>query len=491
MPRLLVIDDEPSVRYSFRRVFEPDGIEVLGAATAAEGLEQARTDEPDVIVLDLQLPDGNGLDVFRELKRIDSRRPVVFITAHGTTEAAIEAMKEGAFDYLVKPVDLDRLSGLLGRAFDAARLMKVPAILPTDQPADRIVGTSTVMQEMCKAIGRLAGQDVNVLILGESGSGKELVARALYQHSRRAEKPFLAINCPAVPEGLFESELFGHEQGAFTGAHRKRIGKFEQADGGTLFLDEIGDLSGAVQAKLLRVLQEQQFERLGSNEVLSTRVRILAATNKDLEAEVAAGRFRKDLYYRLKVVTITVPPLRQRLEDVAELAHYFLFRFNRELRLDLRGLAPEALEALASYSWPGNVRELQSAIKQAMLHTTGPFLLPEFLPAEVRTAAPAGAVPGQPEPGAFDLEGAIEAALKEAPGRVYQAVIDAVERILLARALKQTHGHQARASDLLGLNRTTLRTKLRTLGLAVDKVLIEEPSRGDGSSLPPPEEALP
>src|SRR5262245_24067052 len=243
MPALLVIDDEQGVRYSFQRVFEADGFAVATAATGKEGLEKARSEAPDAIVLDLQLPDGSGLDVFRQLKQLDSRRPVVFITAHGTTETAIEAMKEGAFDYLVKPVDLERLSQILARAFEAARLMKTPALLPEVDAGDRIVGHSGVMQEMCKAIGRLAPQDVNVLILGESGSGKELVARALYQHSRRADRPFLAINCAAIPEALLESELFGHEQGAFTGAHRRRIGKFEQANGGTLFLDEIGDMS--------------------------------------------------------------------------------------------------------------------------------------------------------------------------------------------------------------------------------------------------------
>jgi two-component system, NtrC family, nitrogen regulation response regulator GlnG len=469
MPKLLVIDDEQSVRYSFRRVFEADGIEVLTAATGEEGLALARDAAPDVVVLDLQLPDINGLDVFRRLRETDPRRPVVFITAHGTTETAIEAMKDGAFDYVIKPVDLERLSQLLARAFEAARLMKAPAALPTDEPGDRIVGRSAVMQEMCKEIGRAAPQDVNVLILGESGSGKELVARALYQHSRRAGRPFLAINCPAVPEGLFESELFGHERGSFTGAHRRRIGKFEQADGGTLFLDEIGDLPPAVQAKLLRVLQEQQFQRVGSNEVVRAGARVLAATNKNLEAEVAGGRFRKDLYYRLKVVTIRVPPLRERAEDVPELAHHFLFRFNRELGLDLRGLAPAALERLQAYPWPGNVRELMSVIKEAMLHATGPTLLPEFLPKEVRANAPeAGS-----DATLFDLEETIEAALASAPGRVYQTVLDAVDRVLLARALRQTQGHQAKASELLGLNRATLRTRLRGLGMSVDKVVVE------------------
>src|SRR5689334_23044580 len=283
MPTLLVIDDEDSVRYSFRRVFEGDKVRVLTARTAAEGLEQVREHGPDVVVLDLQLPDRPGLDVFPQIKALDPKRPVIFVTAHGTTETAIEAMKGGAFDYLVKPVDLDRLSQLLDRAFEAARLMHVPAVLPAEDSGDRIVGRSSVMQEMSKAVGRIAPQDVNVLILGESGTGKELVARALYHHSRRADKPFLAVNCAAIPETLLESELFGHEQGAFTGAQRRRIGKFEQCDGGTLFLDEIGDMAPALQAKMLRLLQEQRFERLGSNETLQTQVRVLAATNHDLE----------------------------------------------------------------------------------------------------------------------------------------------------------------------------------------------------------------
>jgi two-component system nitrogen regulation response regulator GlnG len=492
MSTLLVIDDEPAVCYSFRRVFEGEGLTVLTAATGAAGLELARAQNPDVVVLDLQLPDQNGLEVFSQLQQLDARRPVLFITAHGTTDSALEAMKQGAFDYVIKPIDLERLSQLLGRAFEAARLMKEPAVLPDDprageEPAgghqgDRIIGRSNVMQELCKQIGRLAPQDVNVLILGESGAGKELVARALYQHSRRADKPFLAINCAALPETLLESELFGHEQGAFTGAHRRRIGKFEQCDGGTLFLDEIGDLSAPVQAKMLRVLQEQSFQRLGSNETVRTQVRILTATNRDLEAEVAAGRFRKDLYYRLRVVTIVVPPLRQRVEDIPELATWFMRRFNHELGRSLRGLDPEVVRLLQNWPWPGNVRELQSTIKQAMLEATGPTLLPEFLPPEIRQGSEAGPPPGDhgsPRPagtaGEMNLNDLIEQALERAPGQVHEAVLEVVERVLFSRVLRLTHGNQARASELLGLNRATLRTRLRALGLAVDKVLIEDP----------------
>jgi len=470
MPTLLVIDDEPSVQYAFRRVFGDERVTVLAAQTAAEGRARAAADRPDVVVLDIQLPDGSGLDLFRELHAADPKRPVVFITAHGTTETAIEAMKGGAFDYLVKPLDLERLSALLGRAFDAARLMRTPAILPRDEGEDRIVGRSSVMQEMCKAIGRVAGQDVNVLILGESGTGKELVARALYQHSRRAAQPFLAINCAAIPENLLESELFGHEKGAFTGAERKRIGKFEQADGGTIFLDEIGDMPPPLQAKILRVLQDQRFERLGGNDQVRTRVRVLAATNQDLARLVDAGRFRKDLYYRLNVVTIAVPPLRERPGDVAELAHYFLFRFDRELGLDLRGFDPAALALLEGYSWPGNVRELQSAVKQALLNASGHLILPEFLPAAVRPGQPPEAM----QPAAGDLERLIDDLLARGETNIHARVIEAVERTLLNRVLRQTHGHQAQASEVLGINRTTLRHKLRALGLGVDKVVTED-----------------
>ncbi len=484
MPTLLVIDDEPSVLYSFRRVFEGSEVEVLTASTGGDGEELARERRPEVILLDLQLPDRTGLEVFRNLRKLDARRPVIFITAHGTTEAAIEAMKNGAFDYLVKPVDLDRLSQLIERAFEATRMMHVPALLPAEEGTDRIIGHSPVIQEMSKSIGRVAPQDVNVLIEGESGSGKELVARALYHHSRRAGQPFLAINCAAIPEALLESELFGHEQGAFTGANRRRVGKFEQCDGGTLLLDEIGDMSPSLQAKMLRVLQEQRFERLGSNETLQSQVRILAATNRDLEQLVREGHFRNDLYYRLKVVTIRVPPLRDRLEDIAELAHYFLFRYNRELGMDLRAFAPETLELLQHYSWPGNVRELQSVIKQAMLAASGYLLLPEFLPESLgNTHQTTASSVSPPVSATFDLERFIDTLLAESSTNLHTQVVEAVERILFARVLRQAHGHQSRASEMLGLNRTTLRNKLRSLGMAVDKVLIDESqaqSPGDG-----------
>jgi two-component system nitrogen regulation response regulator GlnG len=461
---LLAIDDEESVRYSFKTVFSGAGVEVLTAATGAEGLALVREHDPDVVVLDIQLPDCSGLDLFGQIQSLAPKKPVLFITAHGTTQTAIEAMKRGAFDYLVKPLDLERLTQVIDRAFEAARLMRVPAVLPAEDLSDQIVGRSPVMQEMCKTIGRVAPQEVNVLIVGESGTGKELVARALYSHSRRADRRFLAINCAAIPETLLESELFGHEAGSYTGATRRRIGKFEQCADGTILLDEIGDMPPPLQAKILRVLQEQEFQRVGGNESIRTHVRILAATNQDLPRLVAEGRFRKDLYYRLNAITIQVPPLRERLEDVAELAHYFLFRLDRELNTDLRGFAPEALDRLSAYSWPGNVRELQGAVKQAMLNASGHLILPEFLP-DYLTQPPVKAAPlpaGEP----LDLAALVEALLPEPGGQLHEKVIAAVERVLFAKVLQHTHGNQLKASEILGLNRSTLRHRLRALGLA-------------------------
>ena len=334
MPKLLVIDDEANIRFSIAAVFEGADIRVLGAATAEEGLQVAADESPEVVLLDIVLGTTSGLDLFHELRRIDPKMMIVFITGCGTAETAIEAMKLGAYDYLVKPLDAAQLEQVVRQAFQISRLMHVPALMdvgdrPEDKP-DRLVGSSAKIQTVCKQIGRVAAQDINVLILGESGTGKELVARAIYHHSRRNQAPFLAINCAAIPETLLESELFGHERGSFTGADRKRIGKFEQCHTGTLFLDEIGDMAPPTQAKILRLLQEGSFERVGGNEMVTSDVRIIAATNQDLDRLIEEGRFRKDLYYRLRGVTLQIPALRERREDIPELAHYFLFRYNRE-----------------------------------------------------------------------------------------------------------------------------------------------------------------
>jgi two-component system nitrogen regulation response regulator GlnG len=472
MPKLLVVDDEPTIRYSFQRVFATGEVTVLVAGTISEARKLHAEERPDVLVLDLQLPDGSGLAFFDEVRQADPRRPVLFVTAHGSTDTAIEAMKRGAFDYLTKPLDLDRLSTLLGAAFEAARLMRTPATLPDEIEGDRILGRTPAMQEMCKAIGRVAAQDVNVLILGESGTGKELVARAVYQHSKRSHKPFLAINCAAMPESLAESELFGHEQGAFTGAHKQRIGKFEQCDGGTLLLDEIGDMPLAIQAKMLRLLQEQHFERVGGTQVIATNTRVLAATNKNLEQHIQDGKFRSDLYYRLKVVTIQVPALRDRLDDLPELVQHFLGRFNRELGRDIRGCAPAVMDAFRSYSWPGNVRELQGVLKQAMFNTPGQVIPVDALPVTLLGSGAVAAGSSMAEP-VFDLASRIETLLRDGQNDVYGRVLREVERELLTRALRRTGGHQAQASDLLGINRTTLRAKLRDLHIRLNKTVAD------------------
>src|SRR4051794_1301255 len=376
MATILVIDDEASILHAFRRAFADPEDTLQTASDGSEGLELVARSRPDVVVLDLNLPDMSGMDVFHRIRTIDARIPVIFITGHGTTETAIEAMKQGAFDYLLKPLDVARVRELVERAAEISRLMRIPAMVADEAeargPDDVLVGRSPAMQEVYKAIGLVAPQDLAVLILGESGTGKELVARAVYQHSRRASGPFLAINCAAIPENLLESELFGHERGAFTGADRRRIGKFEQCSGGTLFLDEIGDMTPLTQAKILRVLQDGRFERVGGNETIRADVRVITATNRDLKRMAAAGEFRDDLYYRLSVVTIALPPLRERLEDLPVLIGHFLRRFSPELGKDVFQAAPDALELLRHYPWPGNLRELQSVLKWSLLRAQGP-----------------------------------------------------------------------------------------------------------------------
>jgi two-component system nitrogen regulation response regulator GlnG len=480
MPILLVIDDEPSIQHAFRRAFRAPEVNLLTASTAREGLEEVARHRPDVVILDLNLPDLSGLETFRRLHQIDARIPVIFITGHGTTDTAIEAMKLGAFDYLLKPLELAQLRELVGRAFEISRLMRVPAVMAEEGPvggsSDVLVGRCPAMQAVYKEIGRVAPQDVTVLILGESGTGKELVARAIYQHSRRADKPFLAINCAAIPETLLESELFGHEKGAFTGADRKRIGKFEQCSGGTLFLDEIADMSPLTQTKVLRLVQEQHFERVGGNETIQTNVRLIAATNRDLEKLVAAGQFRSDLYYRLSVFTINLPPLRERLEDLPLLVEHFVRQFGGELGTDSRQVVPETLERLRQHRWPGNLRELQSTLKQALLHARGPVLLPDFLP-----ALPAQVTEDRsPSASAFpDLDRFIDGHLETDTEDLYTQALAAMERHLITRVLRHTGGNQLQAAKILGITRGTLRTKIRALGIAIERSVWSESDQPD------------
>jgi two-component system nitrogen regulation response regulator GlnG len=484
MSTLLVVDDEPSILLAFRRAFHRTTVTVLTAETGSEALALACQHRPDVVVLDVQLPDQTGLEVLRKLRELDARSLVIFITGKSTTDTAIEAMKLGAFEYLLKPLELAQLRQVIDRALGISWLMHVPAVVaetePGDDRADVIVGRCPAMQEVYKAIGRVAGQDVTVLITGESGTGKELVARAIYQHSRRAEGPFRAINCAALPEHLLESELFGHEKGAFTGADRRRIGKFEQCSGGTLFLDEVADLSVAAQGKMLRLLQEHEFERLGGNETIQTDVRLLAATNQNLEGLVKQGRFREDLYYRLSVFTIRLPPLRERGDDLPLLVQHYVRRFSREFDKEAVSVPPETLALLGRYPWPGNVRELQSVLKQALLQATGGILAPDFLPAHItrdnHDATPAAAGPGAIGRGDDSLYSPslpqfIDEQLRLGTENLYEDTLRRMERLLVTRVLQHTQGNQVQAARILGITRGSLRTKIRELGITIARTV--------------------
>lgn len=467
MPRLLVIDDEPSILHAFRRAFDDPQLELLTAETAAEGEAAVREDRPDVVVLDLNLPDRSGLECFEKIKDIDRRIPVIFITGHGTVESAIEATKHGAFDYLFKPLELPELKELVRKAIRLSELMRTAAVMNPDADVETdgrqaMVGRCEAMQDVYKAIGRVAAKDITVLIQGESGTGKELVAKAIYQHSLRNDGPFRALNCAAIPETLLESELFGHEKGSFTGADRRRIGHFEQADQGTLFLDEVGDMSPMTQSKLLRILQERKFERVGGSETISVDVRVIAATNHDLEALVAQGRFRSDLFFRLRDFTIRLPPLRDRGDDIALLAEHFIRKHSKSLgRTSTTQLADSTIEVLRKAPWPGNVRELESVIKQALLNTTGSVLLPEFLPRELGGAGTSVGI------SRFDLQAFVNEQLQQDNvSDLYAQVISAAERELLTSVLRHTAGNQVQASAILGISRVTLRSKLRQYSIS-------------------------
>ncbi|MGL6096831.1 MAG: sigma-54-dependent transcriptional regulator [Fimbriiglobus sp.] len=476
MLRVLLIDDQPAVPLAFlKRLVPPGDGEIVVARTGAEGVAIAASQTPDVVLLDVGLPDATGLDVFRELRRIDARTPVVFITASDAADVAIEAMSAGAFDYLTKPLDWDKLQQVMGEAAAVSRLARGPAVLSPDAApvaagrTDVLLGRCPVMRDVYKAIGRVAPTAATVLVLGESGTGKELVARAVYQHSKRAAGPFLAVNCAAIPEGLLESELFGHEKGAFTGADRKRVGKFEQCHGGTLFLDEVGEMTPATQAKLLRVLQDGTFERVGGSETVRADVRVIAATNRDLRAMAEDGRFRNDLYYRLAVFPVSLPPLRLRGDDVDLLARHFVGRYAREFEREATDLAPDAAAALLAYSWPGNVRELQSVIKQAIVQSRGPVLMAGFLPLELtRPPSPAaGPVPTLVNgPGGGEWFRAFARQRLDAGTRdLYLEAVRELERAILPVVLAHTGGNQLQAAEMLGMAPKTLRLKLRDAGL--------------------------
>lgn len=494
MQTLLIVDDEKNVLYSLEKAIKADGYNILTADTAKQAVELVRTSKPDAVLLDVRLPDMSGLDAFDRMRKLDPRLPVIIMTAHGTTETAIEAMKRGAYEYLLKPVRLNELRKIVVDAIEVSRLSRVPAVFDLDDEpaaADRIVGNSVAMQRVYKDIGRVADQDVNILILGESGTGKELVARAIFHHSARHGGPFLAINAAAIPETLLESELFGHERGSFTGADRKRLGKFEQANHGTLFLDEIGDMSIATQAKVLRVLQDGRFERVGGNETIETDVHVIAATNQNLEKLIDEGRFRQDLYYRLKVFTIALPPLRERLEDVSPLLDHFIKLYNRELGKQIQSASAGVVEMLREYTWPGNVRELQSAVKYALVHARGNVITPECFPESCRgkvapVTKPPGDYPGRElvaqktrPPGSLDIAERFAQLLGQGNPDAYHTIENEVDRYLLTEAVRLARGNQVEASRLLGISRTTLRGKLESLGLSIEKHVLPNPGHDD------------
>lgn len=477
MSTLLVIDDDSLILDCFRYGFASDECQVLCATTSAEGISLFRQGQIDVVISDIRLPDASGLELLQELRAIDSRVPVILMTGQGTANTAIEAMRRGAFEYLLKPLDPEVLQSVIDRAIETSRMCRTPARIATDgspdtDDGDLIIGRCAAMQEVYRQIGRVAGQNVTVLILGESGTGKEVVARAIYQYSKRADKPFLAINSAAIPETLLESELFGHEKGSFTGAERKRIGKFEQCDGGTLFLDEIGDMTPLTQTKVLRVLQDQQFERVGGSETVRTDVRLIAATNRNLNDMMNEGTFRSDLYYRLNVFTIYLPPLRARTGDLPLLVEHFLRRFSKELEKDVREVSSEAMELLTAYQWPGNLRELQSVIKHAVVESTGPVILLEHLPESVRDL-PRNHVPGSvgTTKGGFDEEliEFIRKRMDAGTESLYDDVLQRVERTLFTELLHRLEGNISRVATILGISRSTLRSKLATLGINLDR----------------------
>ena len=483
MNKILLIDDEVDVQYSFRRIFGSAEITLATAGSGEEGLELLPRVAPDLVIMDVRMGGITGLETLRRLRELDSKLPVIMMTAYGTTQTAIEAMKLGAFDYLLKPFDVPKLKQIVMDALKASRdLKQVVSYEPLLESEDYdlgIVGRAEPMQNVFKLIGQLAASDATALVTGESGTGKELVARAIYHHSRRSGKPFLAINCAAIPENLLESELFGHEKGAFTGATNQRIGKFEQCHGGTLFLDEIGDMSLPTQTKILRVLQSGTFERVGGNQPVNVDVRVIAATNKPLEQAVAARQFREDLFYRLNVVRIQLPPLRERPSDIRFLVNYFLRKFSRAAGQKPRSLATAALAALETHRWPGNVRELENVIERALVVAKGDAILLGDLPPEVIGAGAQAAPVSTPAPVApVAVGGAAATTVENLPALARQLfkwarensslkVIPAVERELIVQAMQETDCNQVQAAKLLGITRATLRKRL-------DKFMIKQ-----------------
>ena len=512
LTKVLIIDDDRSVRHIVASGLNGySGISVVPAADGDIGLSLLESEKPTVVLLDVFLPNHNGLELFRKIRAVDRKLPVIFITGDTSSETAIQAMRAGAFDYLSKPLDIGQIRSLTLSAIKARRMMDEPVAFQVgegESGGERFVGKSKAMIEVYKSIGRVAAENVTVLIRGESGCGKELVARALVQHSDRADKPFVAVNCAAIPDQLLESELFGHEKGAFTGADRRRVGRFEQCDGGTIFLDEIGDMSTIIQGKVLRLLQEQRFERVGGNEMVTTNVRIIAATNRPLEQMVKQNEFRDDLLYRLNGFTIDLPPLKERREDIPLLLEYFLRRAKSEMgKKDIQGIAPDAFNFLLKYDWPGNVRQLQSVVRQSMINTTGTVIgadnLPSFVcgpsSALMDQAQSSNVIPIDPsipiettieqsvEPSRpthqnaedawpafsddFQLFKFIDERLVAGSTNLYAEALEQLERRLFARVLDFAGGNQSKTAEILGITRGKVRDRIAAFGIQLERTV--------------------
>ena len=464
MTKILIIDDDDQLRTSFAKLLREENYDVVSAASGEAGIEIVEAMPLDLVVLDVRLPGMNGIETFQAIRDIDSKLPVIIVTAFGTTETAIEAIKAGAFDYLLKPFDIPEMLSMIEQAVDAGYCMRSPVEVdaaPKTFSTDAIIGQSPGMQKVYKHIGRVAQTDATVLIQGESGTGKELVARAVYQHGIRSQKAFSIINCVAIPENLLESELFGYEKGAFTGAFQRHIGKIEQADGGTVFLDEIGDMPISIQAKILRLLQERRIERLGGDENIPVDVRIIAATNKDLRAAIRSGEFREDLYFRLKVVTIELPPLRERAGDIPDLTAHYLARFSQELHMDNPGIREDALAMLERYEWPGNVRELSNHIQKVLIFNRGNPVSVSDLSQIINKGGAAGS-----ETNEETVRGWVHSHLADlSREHSFEYFVDTVSAMAVEAALEISNGNRSEAARLLDISRPTLHAKMDKYGI--------------------------
>jgi len=457
------------LRQSFAKLLQEEGHSVLTASHGEAALDQVRQTPPELVIMDIRMPGMSGLEAFTAMHALEPKLPVVIMTAFGTTETAIEATKLGAYDYILKPFEIPHILAIINQALEAGRIMRSKVEMnqpPETVQGEALIGCSRPMQEVYKAIGRVAPTDATVLLRGESGTGKELVARALYQHSLRSHKPFLVINCVAIPETLLESELFGFEKGAFTGAINRRVGKIEQAHGGTVFLDEIGDMPFSIQAKILRLLQEKSIERLGGRDPIPVDVRIVAATNRDLEKALEEGRFREDLYYRLKVVTIWLPTLAERTGDIPALADYFLARFSREMGLTNPGMTPEAKKILENYHWPGNIRELANTIQKALIFSRGYLIRPE----DVSQVIGGDDARSMSDKDAMEClhQWVRQGLLTASDENAFDSFMDRFAAVVVSEALDLTGGNRTQAAKLLGLSRPTLQAKIDRYRLRVE-----------------------